>query len=164
MPLIKGNSKKTVSRNISEFHGGKTYAHTLDKFGKKKADDQAVAVALDTARRYGKRYADGGYTTKLSKEEESKFLDWKRLNAPNDSGYDYDLRGAYQAGLSPAENGHWPDTFKKPNHPTFSEESIYSQRDPSLPAGRWDGETFLPPALYADGGDVGEDFILTDDA
>ena len=26
MPLIKGKSKKTVSKNIEELHGGKTYA------------------------------------------------------------------------------------------------------------------------------------------
>jgi hypothetical protein len=28
--------------------------------------------------------------------------------------------------LPSAENGHWPDTFKKPNHPTFSVESQYA--------------------------------------
>lgn len=51
MPLKKGSSKKTVSGNISEFHKGKTYAATKKKFGKKKADKQAVAVALSTARK-----------------------------------------------------------------------------------------------------------------
>ena len=51
MPLKKGSSKKTVSANISEFHKGKTYAHTAGKFGKKRADKQAVAVALSTARK-----------------------------------------------------------------------------------------------------------------
>lgn len=60
MPLLKGNSKATVSKNISEFHTGKTYAHTAAKFGKSRADKQAIAVALNTARRYGKKYADGG--------------------------------------------------------------------------------------------------------
>lgn len=51
MPLKKGSSKKVVSENISEFHKGETYAKTARKFGKAKADKQAVAVALDTARR-----------------------------------------------------------------------------------------------------------------
>lgn len=54
MPLKKGSSRKTVSENIREFHTGKTYAHTASKFGKKKADKQAVAVALSEARRSGK--------------------------------------------------------------------------------------------------------------
>ena len=57
MPLKKGASKKTVSKNIKEFHGGKTYAHTKSKFGKEKADRQAVAVALNEKRRSAKKGA-----------------------------------------------------------------------------------------------------------
>ena len=53
MPLKKSKSKKAISENIVEFHGGKTYAKTLKKFGKKKADKQAVSVALSTAREAG---------------------------------------------------------------------------------------------------------------
>lgn len=51
MPLKKGTSRKTVSKNIREFHTGKTYARTKAKFGKKKANKQAVAVALSQKRR-----------------------------------------------------------------------------------------------------------------
>lgn len=50
MPLIKSKSKQAVSQNIRELHKGKTYAKTSKKFGKKKADKQAVAIALDTQR------------------------------------------------------------------------------------------------------------------
>jgi hypothetical protein len=49
MPLKKG--KSNISKNIKEFHAGKTYAHTAAKFGKKDADRQAIAVALSTARK-----------------------------------------------------------------------------------------------------------------
>jgi hypothetical protein len=64
---------------------------------------------------------------------------WKSQYAPKDSGYDYDLRGAFKAGLTPdPKTGHWPDTFKKPNHPTFSNESIYAKIRPDL-AGQWAG-------------------------
>jgi len=55
MPLQAGSSQKTISKNIGEFHGGKTYAHTLAKFGKQKADAQAVAVALNKARESRKK-------------------------------------------------------------------------------------------------------------
>lgn len=51
MPLKKGTSKKTVSSNISEFHKGKTYAKTKKKFGKEKANKQAIAVAMSEKRK-----------------------------------------------------------------------------------------------------------------
>jgi len=51
MPLKKGKSPKVVSSNIREFHKGKTFAHTEQKFGKERANKQAVAVALSTARK-----------------------------------------------------------------------------------------------------------------
>ncbi len=53
MPLKKGKSKETISRNIKEFHESATYAKTKEKHGKKRADKQAVAVALETARTSG---------------------------------------------------------------------------------------------------------------
>lgn len=85
------------------------------------------------------------YDTKLSASEENKFASWKKRYAPKDSGKDYDLRGAFKAGLKPDKNtGHWPDTFKKPNHPTFSVESKYAKDEPSK-AGTWKGETYIPP-------------------
>lgn len=51
MPLKRGSSPKTVSSNIEELHKGKTFAKTAAKFGKKKADKQAVAIALSEARK-----------------------------------------------------------------------------------------------------------------
>jgi len=60
MPLAKGKSKKTISKNISEFHTGKTYAATEKKFGKAKANKQAVAVALSQARRSGAKIQKQG--------------------------------------------------------------------------------------------------------
>jgi hypothetical protein len=51
MPLKRGSSSKTISSNIKEFHTGKTYAATSAKFGKARANKQAVAVALSEARK-----------------------------------------------------------------------------------------------------------------
>ena len=53
MPLKPGKSKKVVSENISEFHKGNTFNATKEKFGKEKADKQAVAVALNEQRKSG---------------------------------------------------------------------------------------------------------------
>lgn len=51
MPLKKGKSEKVVSENIREFHTGKTYQHTLKKFGRSTANKQAIAAALEQRRR-----------------------------------------------------------------------------------------------------------------
>lgn len=55
MPMTEGKSPATVSKNIAEFHGGKTYEATKEKFGKDKANRQAVAAALSKARATPKR-------------------------------------------------------------------------------------------------------------
>lgn len=40
--------------------------------------------------------------------------------------HDYDLEGYYNSlKANPNESGHLPDTFKKPNHPTFSDQSKF---------------------------------------
>lgn len=51
MPLKAGKSKKTISSNISEFHKGPTFKKTEKKFGKAKANKQAIAVAYANARK-----------------------------------------------------------------------------------------------------------------
>lgn len=85
------------------------------------------------------------YDTQLSPQEETRFQSWKQQYAPNDAGADYDLRGAFKAGLVPdSKTGHWPDTFKKPNHPTFSNESQYAVGDDAAKAGHWEGDKFIP--------------------
>lgn len=50
MPLTPGSSSQVVSKNISELHTGKTYAHTTAKFGKDRANKQSIAIALSEAR------------------------------------------------------------------------------------------------------------------
>src|SRR5438132_2000575 len=89
------------------------------------------------------------YNTELMPSEEDGFQSWKDRVAPKDSGLDYDYRGAYKAGITPSSTGHWPDTFKKPNHPTFSDQSIYAKFRPEL-AGHWDGDKFISSKPTAD--------------
>jgi hypothetical protein len=86
---------------------------------------------------------DDDYNTKLSPDEEKGFQKWKQRMAPRDSGADYDLRGAYKSQAAQAKNGHWPDTYKKPNHPTFSNESRYAPYAPNK-AGSWNKDTYVP--------------------
>lgn len=76
------------------------------------------------------------YNTKLAPDQEAKFAAWAKALGEQGSSYDYDLRGAYSAGAGQAANGHFPDTFKKPNHPTFSDQSKYHTEQTQ--GGKWE--------------------------
>jgi len=85
------------------------------------------------------------FDTSLDPIDESLYRVWKNQVAPGDTGKNYDYRGAYAAGIMPSlPSGHWPDTFKKPNHPTFSVESQYSGAYPEK-AGSWEDDLFISP-------------------
>lgn len=104
---------------------------------------QSTTASLDArAKRLPGQPHDEHYNTVLSPDEEKNFGPWKDEHAPQDSGVDYDLRGAFKEGLKPGPDGHWADTYKKPNHPTFSDQSKY--KDYGNP-GKWEGDTFVPP-------------------
>lgn len=88
---------------------------------------------------------DKDYNTILPRSQEAEYQKWKARNAPKDSGIDYDLRGAYKAGLHKDEKSqHWSDEFKKPNHPTFSDQSRYAKDAPEK-AGHWEGNRYVGP-------------------
>lgn len=96
------------------------------------------------------------FNTKLTANEEEKFIKWvetaslrNRRNIGDDLE-SYDLRGFWKNGnkedvLSFALGGHAPDTWKKPNHPTFSKESIYSVGE--YEGGDWLSETEFSPSV-----------------
>ena len=107
------------------------------------------------------RYFMENFNTPLTQEMEQQFQYWvgdlsRRMgrNVAMDL-YNYDMRGFWlaqktgNASIDP-ETLHFPDTFKKPNHPTFSAESIYngtpSPYGKKFQGGIWDpkGKWFMP--------------------
>jgi hypothetical protein len=75
------------------------------------------------------------YDTRLSPHDEQAFQQWAAHAQRLGDLMDYDLRGAWKTNAKMAANGHLPDTFKKPNHPTFSRDSQYST--PQHAGGDW---------------------------
>jgi hypothetical protein len=72
------------------------------------------------------------YNTPLDDKSESSFQDWMKSTGREGDLKDYDLRGYWQqqnfyGGEDPLDMsaGRLTDEFKKPNHPTFSTESIW---------------------------------------
>ena len=98
------------------------------------------------------------YTTRLSRPEEEHFQKWFQTYAnrnglhPNadETEHYYDYRGFWKENGPAAtwniRDGHFPDKWKKPGHPTFSVESVYAKDAPGL-AGTWNekGEWVAPP-------------------
>lgn len=72
------------------------------------------------------QYFYNNFNTQLSPEQEQSFQNWAQQNNRLNDLYDYDLRGFYKAGEEFGDNGHGVDIYKKPNHPTFSDQSMYS--------------------------------------
>jgi hypothetical protein len=68
MPGLKG--AKNVGHNIREAHKGKTYARTKAKFGKKKADKQAIAIAESEAGTARKKKRKAKKRTNRSENEQ----------------------------------------------------------------------------------------------
>lgn len=88
---------------------------------------------------FSEDYSDK-FNTVLSPDEEEKYQAWATEDHREKDVYDYDLRGAWkelQSGtMSEDERGHLGDKYKKPNHPTFSDQSIYSGQD-GVTGGVW---------------------------
>ncbi len=110
-----------------------------------------------SARRLAGGTPETNYDTELTGGAEDAY---QRKFGDGGTG-DYDLRGAHASHATDnqpytlelgdeGEGGgisfpnHLPDTFKKPNHDTFSNESQYAPDAPER-AGRWDRGQFVPP-------------------
>lgn len=122
----------------------------------------------------------GSYTTKLMPQEEMAFRLWlsspfdadgKRLTGtvpfdPANKNPDYDMRGFFRgllsgdkkavAAINPSDKQlHYPDYWKTPIHPTFSNESKYAYTAAGAPA--WTGDDASGWMLKDSGGGIVKD-------
>ena len=90
------------------------------------------------------------FDTYLSDENKLRFNNWVQQQSQtrgrdlNQDMQDYDLQGYWlNGGYKDTGTSHMPDTYKKPNHPTFSNESIYHDGK-NYAGGTWGDGTFTP--------------------
>lgn len=111
-------------------------------------------TSLDMMRGHFNSFATGG-TKKTYQEWVSAMTSkypWLEMNSAN-AGYDYEryFNENYQDAISrltESEPRHFTDKYKLPGHPTFSDESVYSQ-GPMI-GGHWTvGDTFVPSTINA---------------
>lgn len=98
-------------------------------------------------------------TTYLPPDREAQYRAWlvsigqtpgSGYNIDNNwNGTDYDYRGFFaKYGPVDIRNGqHFTDEYKLPNHPTFSNESVYAAGQAAPYAGSWAENTFNPSPL-----------------
>ena len=111
--------------------------------------------------------------TKLEPAEDAKFQDWAKTESArrgfNVDTADYDMRGWWKEhGNEPPQGAeaHWPDTYKLPTHPTFSNESKYST--PENEGGTWakagDKDVFIAgPANVRNGIEKTREYLAQND-
>jgi len=110
-------------------------------------------------------YFINNFNTELPKEVEPKFQQWlaeeskKKGRDISKDMYDYDIKGAFldllQGNIKEDERGHLTDKYKKPNHPTFSNQSIYNETESPFGGkfigGEWiedpSGKVYYTPSL-----------------
>jgi hypothetical protein len=96
------------------------------------------------------------FNTELTSEQTRAYKQWAKKNgkmSPDGNipdTYDYDLQGAFLAGVEPDGRLHMTDQFKKPNHPTFSTLSQYNGVD-GAQGGEWlkyGGNQYFVPSQH----------------
>jgi hypothetical protein len=100
-------------------------------------NDLSTYTSLLLSKPTDKRDYTSKYNTPLSNEEVTQFLDWVNKNGRSlEELRDYDLAGVYKDSLTPNGNNQLSDKYKKPNHFTFSDQSIYNGKE-GLYGGSW---------------------------
>ena len=79
----------------------------------------------------------------MTPEEEARYR--QELGDKANDTYDYDMRGFWKSQGQMDSRGHAGDRFKKPNHPTFSDQSQYSNF--AMPGGHW-SESRIPEKIH----------------
>ncbi len=80
------------------------------------------------------------YNTPIPPDRQKEYESWIAEDPKREKDkYDYDVNGFFLSGEGKSANGHATDEFKKPNHPTFSDQSIYNGVD-GFNGGHWDEE------------------------
>lgn len=130
---------------------------TINKAEAKMSNPDYKPVSAQSFAKLGDQYFYNHFNTKLSPSEEQQYQKWLTKKSQTEGRdisldqFNYDMRGFWKSNGQQADNGHFPDTFKKPNHETFSDESQYNGkklRDGTIAqGGHWDGNTFTPSPL-----------------
>jgi hypothetical protein len=105
-----------------------------------------AGMTATSSQQDGGNYFRDNFNTQLSPQEEQAYQGWlvkQGMQLGRDLRHeadDYDMRGLFKdTGGANIDPGHGTDRYKKPNHPTFSDESVYSGVSDVVKGGRFLG-------------------------
>lgn len=141
------NEAKHIDRDVAQKIGNSLFGKSRDLL----AYDLAMSpISYEGTDSFTPKDLTNEYNTKLSQLEEKEFQKWAKEQGRERDLFNYDLRGAWkemQSGtMQEDDRGHLGDKYKKPNHPTFSNQSIYSNE--KNVGGKWEernGQTVFTP-------------------
>lgn len=114
-------------------------------------------TSLDQMQSHYNTFAEGGPKESANKKTYNEWISemaskypWLETNSQR-AGYDYEryFNENYEDALSrltELEPRHFTDRYKLPNHPTFSNESVYSRGRQT--GGTWVGDDMFMPSAY----------------
>lgn len=143
----KGHAKAVGVTDTNEEGENVTRRPKLSDFAKKFTEGNAEMVSATNPNNKNIPLVKA---TTLESNDEVQYQKWKS-SLPKRLQYegDYDLRGYWKdnGGVKIPVNSdvHLPDTYKLPNHPTFSNESKYYNDNTKHLAGSWNGDKFIAP-------------------
>lgn len=143
---------KNIQEYLHTIHSGNYDYAPLNLSGNEGYDAKITAIYKNLPKRFSiYKNQTIQQTPFVDQLYEQQFQNWYKQLAtqkglslnPDDPEHAYDWR-AYFENKTPVMDvesiglGHYPDTYKLPNHETFSNESIYS--NPLRPGGKWINE------------------------
>lgn len=135
-PIIKGEQPKPVVNTNQGLRTGDKVMLSKDKKN----------VAIVNSKLVNKPTSRIDDAPVIRPNEDDKYQEW-RSKLPKNLQYegDYDLKSFWKENPNwTPENKdvHMTDKFKLPNHPTFSNESMYYKK--GMKAGKWEGDNYVP--------------------
>lgn len=139
----RGNLDEITAMDVQNIPEGKSHSEFLKQLQKEDDAKYKKMSAQLEEKQTDKNDLTDSYNTPLEDDAgPSSHLQesFNRKYGRNDF-YDYDMQGFHKAYPDAVldKDTHYPDTWKKPNHPTFSNESIYHGKD-NHEGGQWDLE------------------------
>lgn len=144
------NGKKPDLKKLKDYKNYAYQSETIDEYQKPNTQPVYQPPTQNNNKSNNTPTQQTNKKPVVNQKPKPSFKDFVKTANPDYMSDDYDLEAAYKNlpektmkdWARDPEKNHLPDTYKKPNHPTFSKESIYYK--PGMEAGTWHDDMYVP--------------------